>query len=342
MSRARRPEPPSSDEAWAEYLYFRANPKGVHRRALAARLRLRPVLQLPARHRERQDLRDLQGGRAAARRSHARAQAHDARRFASQAAARSTAPARLASPSTASPISGYAGDTLASALLANGVHLVGRSFKYHRPRGILSRRRRGAERARRRRARPRPLHAEPARDPGRALSTASSRRARTAGPRSLRPRRDQRSALAAVRRGLLLQDLHGPGLARQELGLEARLRAVDPPRRRPRRRAPTRARSRPLRPLSSTIATCSSSAPARPASPRRWRRPRAARDVVALRREAGAGRLAARRDAGDDRRRARARDWLAATLAALRAGAERAAACRAPRRSAITRRISSG
>ncbi|GGX87493.1 sarcosine oxidase subunit alpha [Litchfieldella qijiaojingensis] len=33
---------------------------------------------------------------------------------------------------------GYEGDTLASALLANGVHLVGRSFKYHRPRGILS------------------------------------------------------------------------------------------------------------------------------------------------------------------------------------------------------------
>ena len=33
---------------------------------------------------------------------------------------------------------GYLGDTLASALLANGVHLVGRSFKYHRPRGIFS------------------------------------------------------------------------------------------------------------------------------------------------------------------------------------------------------------
>jgi sarcosine oxidase subunit alpha len=33
---------------------------------------------------------------------------------------------------------GLAGDTLASALLANGVHLVGRSFKYHRPRGIVS------------------------------------------------------------------------------------------------------------------------------------------------------------------------------------------------------------
>lgn len=36
------------------------------------------------------------------------------------------------------PYTGYAGDTLASALLANGVALVGRSFKYHRPRGVLT------------------------------------------------------------------------------------------------------------------------------------------------------------------------------------------------------------
>lgn len=35
-------------------------------------------------------------------------------------------------------LQGFAGDTLASALIANGVHLVGRSYKYHRPRGILS------------------------------------------------------------------------------------------------------------------------------------------------------------------------------------------------------------
>ena len=33
---------------------------------------------------------------------------------------------------------GFKGDTLASALLANGIHLVGRSFKYHRPRGIFT------------------------------------------------------------------------------------------------------------------------------------------------------------------------------------------------------------
>jgi sarcosine oxidase subunit alpha len=35
-------------------------------------------------------------------------------------------------------LSGYAGDTLASALMANGRRLVARSFKYHRPRGIFS------------------------------------------------------------------------------------------------------------------------------------------------------------------------------------------------------------
>jgi sarcosine oxidase subunit alpha len=33
---------------------------------------------------------------------------------------------------------GFAGDTLASALLANGVGLIGRSFKLHRPRGIFT------------------------------------------------------------------------------------------------------------------------------------------------------------------------------------------------------------
>lgn len=36
------------------------------------------------------------------------------------------------------PLSGFAGDTLASALLANGVTLIGRSFKYHRPRGFVA------------------------------------------------------------------------------------------------------------------------------------------------------------------------------------------------------------
>jgi heterotetrameric sarcosine oxidase alpha subunit len=37
-----------------------------------------------------------------------------------------------------SPYWGYAGDTLASALLASGLRVLGRSFKYHRPRGVLT------------------------------------------------------------------------------------------------------------------------------------------------------------------------------------------------------------
>ena len=36
------------------------------------------------------------------------------------------------------PLEGHPGDTLASALLANGVRVVARSFKYHRPRGIVT------------------------------------------------------------------------------------------------------------------------------------------------------------------------------------------------------------
>ena len=35
-------------------------------------------------------------------------------------------------------MTGYAGDTLASALLANDIRLLGRSFKYHRPRGVMT------------------------------------------------------------------------------------------------------------------------------------------------------------------------------------------------------------
>ena len=36
------------------------------------------------------------------------------------------------------PLQGWAGDTLASALMAQGVDVLARSFKYHRPRGIFA------------------------------------------------------------------------------------------------------------------------------------------------------------------------------------------------------------
>ena len=39
---------------------------------------------------------------------------------------------------------GFQGDSLASALLASGVRLMGRSFKHHRPRGVWGAMARGA------------------------------------------------------------------------------------------------------------------------------------------------------------------------------------------------------
>ena len=74
---------------------------------------------------------------------------------------------------------GYAGDTLASALLANGVHLVGAQLQVPPSARHLQRRRRGAERARAARAR-RAHRAQCARDAGRAV-----RRARRAKPELL-------------------------------------------------------------------------------------------------------------------------------------------------------------
>ena len=35
-------------------------------------------------------------------------------------------------------LNGFEGDTLASALLANDQMMIGRSFKYHRPRGVVA------------------------------------------------------------------------------------------------------------------------------------------------------------------------------------------------------------
>ncbi len=57
-------------------------------------------------------------------------------RLASGGAVERTAPLGFTFDGAA--LTGLAGDTLASALLANGRMLVGRGFKYHRPRGILT------------------------------------------------------------------------------------------------------------------------------------------------------------------------------------------------------------
>src|ERR1035437_6090540 len=105
---------------------------------LATYLWLRPLLQLRPRYGERPDRRRLQGRRAAARPPLDRGRASMTVHFRTVTGGRiaRARPIRFTFDGVA--YTGCQGDTLASALLANGVHLVGRSVKYHRPRGILS------------------------------------------------------------------------------------------------------------------------------------------------------------------------------------------------------------
>src|SRR6185437_16163596 len=118
---------------------FPLEPEGGHRRALAPSIRLRALLQLPARYGERPDSRDLQGGRAAAGcRGRAKRAGRMSQSFRLQGLGLIDRSRPLAFSFDGLLYQGYAGDTLAYALIANGVHLVGRSFKYHRPRGLLS------------------------------------------------------------------------------------------------------------------------------------------------------------------------------------------------------------
>src|SRR6202035_2727326 len=111
---------------------YAPQPQGRARGALAPRARLRALLQCAARYHDRPDTRDLPRRRAPAE---ARCLVSGYRTESGGLIDR-TRPLRFRFDGRA--LQGFAGDTLASALLANGIHLVGRSFKYHRPRGILS------------------------------------------------------------------------------------------------------------------------------------------------------------------------------------------------------------
>ena len=128
-----------SDAEWADFLYFRSNPKGV----LAERWR-----HTHGCGRFFNCLRDTLSDRILTTYKAGEPRPGWAKR--TRRAARMSQPFRLAgvgSIDRSRPLvftfdgldyQGYSGDTLASALIANGLHLVGRSFKYHRPRGILS------------------------------------------------------------------------------------------------------------------------------------------------------------------------------------------------------------
>ena len=106
-------------------------PQGPLRRALVALGRLPPVVQRHPRHRDPPVARRLPPRRA---------EAGDlmSSTFRLPEGGRVDRDARLPSPSTAETYQGLRGDTLASALLANGVHQVATSIKLGRPRGIMA------------------------------------------------------------------------------------------------------------------------------------------------------------------------------------------------------------
>ena len=117
-----RPPDPSaaSEDVWTAFLFDRINPRGRHTERWRHAHGVRSVFQRGARHHHRrgrstlsQPFRTATGGRID--RSRKVTFKFDGRVY-----------------------TGLHGDTLGSALLANGVHLLGRSFKYHRPRGILA------------------------------------------------------------------------------------------------------------------------------------------------------------------------------------------------------------
>ena len=242
---SRAPADPAAldDAAWAEFLYFRANPKGLHAerwRHIHGCGRFFNCVRDTVSDRI---LRDLSCGEPRPDLETLAARTRDERGFRIRSGGRIDRGSRCASRFDGSAYEGYAGDTLASALLANGVHLVGRSFKYHRPRGILTA---GAEEPNAlvgRRARRRPLHAQSARDAGRAARRARRDEPEPLAVARLRRRRAQRPALAAASGGLLLQDLHVADVGDWAGASLRAVRSAAPP---GSARAPTRARSRPL------------------------------------------------------------------------------------------------
>ena len=146
-------------------------------------------------------------------------------------------------------IRAIAGDTLASALLANGVRLVGAVVQVSSPARHPHRRAGGAQRAGRV-ARRRAARAEHARDHGRAVRRARRREPEPLAVAALRSAGGQFAARAAAVGRLLLQDLHVAGVV-----LGEGVRAADPPRRRARARRRRSAIPTPTR-RRSLLATC--------------------------------------------------------------------------------------
>lgn len=141
------------------------------------------------------------------------------------------------------------GDTVASALIANDIHLVGRSFKYHRPRGILSAGAEETECVARRLARCGPPAAERAGHRPGGLRRHEGVVAEPLALARLRCRWVQRSPVTFLRGRFLLQDLH---VAEGRVAQALRTSSAAPPALALRRRSPIRIIMRAV----TSIATC--------------------------------------------------------------------------------------
>ena len=126
-----RPADPSvvDDAAWAAFLYMRANPKGRH----AERWR-----HIHGCGRFFNCVRDTVSDRVLATYRPGELPPIMTGMFRIESGGRIDRARPLAFWFDGRRMVGCGGDTLASALLANGVRVVGRSFKYHRPRGIMA------------------------------------------------------------------------------------------------------------------------------------------------------------------------------------------------------------
>ena len=130
----RRPDPATADDAvWAEYLFIRKNPKGL------CFERWRHVQGCGRWFNAARDTRPRPLPRRLSSTGDSRRKGCRERSLQAGAGWADRSGAGPVVPLRRPDLPGcHAGDTLASALLANGVHLVGRSFKYHRPRGIVT------------------------------------------------------------------------------------------------------------------------------------------------------------------------------------------------------------
>ena len=297
----KRPAIDAPVDAWAAFVYQRDNPAGPHDELWFHGAGCRQWFRV------RRDTRTheiLATARRAARRAR-----RDAVVSSRRAAASSTVRAGSRSSSTARGTKAIPATRSPRRCSPTASIFVARSFKYHRPRGIFTRRQRGAECARATRAR-RAHRAQRARDDRRALRRPRRREPEPLAVARLRRRRDQRRAVALPARGLLLQDVHVAAVAARVAPLRARH-----PRRRRHGPRGDGARSRPLRASIRALRRADRRRRAAGlAAARARRRDRRARDR--LRRRLALRRQPDRRRR-DDRRRQRTR-WIADACASSR------------------------